>query len=267
MDNYRHCAFGVTFDVVAPASVLSRLVPRLPREPADFPPMAETPRPDAAWRTYEVRHTDGGWRLDVAGHTIVAGDSLDATLARLRGDAEVWTAIASPHALFVHAGAVSMNGRALLLPGASGVGKTTLVQALLHAGASYLSDDYAVLDIEGRVWSYAKPLAVRTPNGRRTIGAAALGAPIAHGPCVAALVVETHYRAGATMALAAHGRAAGLLALLRNAPGARIAARRRLDVLARALHRAEVLAGPRGDADAAAVTLLDRLAHGAAFVS
>lgn len=263
MHRHRHTAFGAAFEVVAPATVLERLVPRLPREPAGFP-VTTVPAPDAVWRTYELRRAGAAWVLRVAGAVIGSAASLDVVLERLRGDAEVWTAIASPHALFVHAGAVAVDGRALLLPGVSGAGKTTLVGALLRAGASYLSDDYAVLDPEGRVWSYAKPLAVRTSTGRRAVGAETLGASLVHGPCAAALLVDTHYLAGAATSLATLGRAAGVVALLRNAPGARVGVRRHLEVLTRALRDADVLAGPRGDADATATLLLDRLARSAA---
>jgi hypothetical protein len=267
MHRHHHHAFGVRFEVVAPATVLADIVPRLPREPAGFPSPAPAAASTVSWRTYEVRSAGSGWALHVGSDVIGTAASLDVVLERLRGDTEVWTAIASPHALFVHAGAVAVDGRALLLPGASGAGKTTLVGALLRAGASYLSDDYAVIDPEGRVWSYAKPLSVRTSTGRRTVGAEALGAPIVDGPCTAALLVDTHYLAGGTTTLTTRGRAAGVVALLRNAPGARVAVRRHLEILTRALHHADVLAGPRGDADVTATLLLERLARGAAVVT
>ena len=68
--------------------------------------------------------------------------------------------------VFVHAGVVGWKGRALVLPGKSGAGKTTLVAELIRAGATYYSDEYAVLDERGRVHPYARPLAVRV-DGRR----------------------------------------------------------------------------------------------------
>jgi len=43
----------------------------------------------------------------------------------------------------LHAGAVALNGRALLLLGESWAGKTTLVSALVARGGALLSDDYA----------------------------------------------------------------------------------------------------------------------------
>jgi hypothetical protein len=64
---------------------------------------------------------------------------------------------------FVHAGVVGWNGRAILVPGRSRSGKTTLVAELVKAGAQYLSDEFAVLDGRGRVHPFAKPLSIRGP--------------------------------------------------------------------------------------------------------
>ena len=44
-----------------------------------------------------------------------------------------------------HAGAVRIDGRTILLPGNSGAGKTSLVVALLHAGADYIANDRVFL--------------------------------------------------------------------------------------------------------------------------
>ena len=50
------------------------------------------------------------------------------------------------YALQLHTAAVAREGRALLLPGPAGVGKSTLTAALLDEGFGYLSDDMVVLD-------------------------------------------------------------------------------------------------------------------------
>ena len=61
----------------------------------------------------------------------------------------------APDRVFVHAGVVAWRGRALVLPGTSFAGKTTLVAELVRAGAIYYSDEYAVLDEQGRVHPYS----------------------------------------------------------------------------------------------------------------
>ena len=48
--------------------------------------------------------------------------------------------------LSVHAGVVAFGSRGILLPGAAGSGKTTLTAGLLRAGATYFSDEIAVIE-------------------------------------------------------------------------------------------------------------------------
>ncbi|MBL8906010.1 MAG: hypothetical protein JNM20_04965 [Rhizobiales bacterium] len=55
------------------------------------------------------------------------------------------------HCAFIHAGLVLHEGRAILLPGLSRAGKSTLTAALVRAGAKYVSDDVAVIGGDGRV--------------------------------------------------------------------------------------------------------------------
>lgn len=50
------------------------------------------------------------------------------------------------HLVFVHAGVVAINGRACVIVGDSGAGKTSTVGALVARGAAYLSDEVALLD-------------------------------------------------------------------------------------------------------------------------
>ena len=61
----------------------------------------------------------------------------------------------------VHAGAVLIDGRALLLPGSSHAGKSSLVAELLRRGASHFSDEYALIDDRGCTHSYPRPLLLR----------------------------------------------------------------------------------------------------------
>jgi hypothetical protein len=86
---------------------------------------------------------------------------LDEVLRALEKHLHLYVGEAASNRVFVHAGAVGWRGRALLLPGPSRAGKTTLVTALLRAGASYYSDEYAVLDPDGRLWPFARRLSVR----------------------------------------------------------------------------------------------------------
>lgn len=72
-----------------------------------------------------------------------------------------YMAAMATEAAYVHAGAVEWNGRAILLPGRTYVGKSTLVRALVEMGARYLSDEYAVVDRQGLVHSFPRWLSLR----------------------------------------------------------------------------------------------------------
>src|SRR5262249_6714881 len=108
-------------------------------------------------------------------------------------------AVKARHRLFVHAGVVGWRGRAIMVPGRSMTGKTVLVEALVRAGATYYSDDYAILDTRGCVYPYAKPLSLRENGGviRRHLPVESLGGRCGTKPLPVGLVVVTRYEAGA----------------------------------------------------------------------
>src|SRR5262249_31072298 len=92
------------------------------------------------------------------------GLDLVMQLDLLRALLELRIATNAPSRIFVHAGVVEWRGHAILFPGRSRSGKTTLVAALLRAGAKYYSDEFAVLDAAGRVHPWARPLRMRRPG-------------------------------------------------------------------------------------------------------
>ena len=71
--------------------------------------------------------------------------------------------------IFVHAGVVSFEDGAILIPGKSFSGKTTLVRALVSQGGAYYSDEFAVLDSRGRVFPWAEALSIRDPTKRQAL--------------------------------------------------------------------------------------------------
>ena len=161
--------------------------------------------------------------------------------------------------VFIHAGVVGFRGRAIVVPGRSFTGKSTLIAALLRAGARYLSDEYAVLDDRGRVHPYPRPLSLRAPGKRRGVRreAAALGAKVGRRALPVGLIVVTRYAAGAprfTPAALSAGQAA--LALLDNAIAARSAPERVWPALRAAVASARAVRGDRGEADEAAGAIL-----------
>ena len=168
----------------------------------------------------------------------------------LAAHAERVIAERTPDHLFVHAGVVGWDGCAIVMPGTSFAGKTTLVQAWLAAGATYYSDEFAVLDRSGRVHPFARPLAIRdgaTGLTRRvpvvTVGARAGTMPLAVG-----LVLSTSYRAGARWQPRRLTPAAALLALMRHTVAARRDPAHSMPILKQTVIGSLALAGPRGEA-------------------
>jgi hypothetical protein len=69
--------------------------------------------------------------------------------------------------LLIHAGAASAPEGALLVPGGTGSGKSTLVAALLQRGFEYLSDDFAAIDpITTKIYPYPKRISLKRPSLR-----------------------------------------------------------------------------------------------------
>jgi HprK-related kinase A len=67
-----------------------------------------------------------------------------------------------PGFLELHASAMSRDGKAAIFPGAPGRGKTTLAAGLLARGWSYLSDEFALIDVTtGLLHAYPKALCIK----------------------------------------------------------------------------------------------------------
>src|SRR5205807_988768 len=125
--------------------------------------------------------------------------------------------------IFIHAGVVGWQGGAILLPGQSSAGKTTLVAELVRAGTLYYSDEYAVVDSKGRVHPFAQPLAMRGPEGGPQIKCPVeqLGGQEGQAPLSVRLVAITRYEAGAVWRPHQLTRGEGILALLEHTVAAR----------------------------------------------
>jgi hypothetical protein len=160
--------------------------------------------------------------------------------------------------VFVHAGVVGWRGQAILLPGRSFAGKSSLVAALLKAGAEYLSDEYAVCDSNGLVYPYARRLSLRQDDGAklRRPRPEDFGSRTSAGPLPIGLVAMTKYVAGARWRPTHAPRGWAALALLDNMVPIRRQPGRCLHVAHLILAGAPCLRGKRGEAEDAARALL-----------
>ena len=85
-------------------------------------------------------------------------NDVEKLFAVLAEDLHFRIAVIARHKVFVNAGVVGWRGQAILLPGNATSGKSTLVHALVRAGAVYYSDMFAVVDASGLVHPYGVPL-------------------------------------------------------------------------------------------------------------
>lgn len=163
--------------------------------------------------------------------------------------------------LFVHAGVVGLGGHAILLPGRSWAGKSTLVHALVQAGASYLSDEYARVTPDGRIAPYPRPIQLRTGGGRELVDPHTIG-KVAQGLHRPALVVLTHHHENAKFDPVAVPPAQAALELFNNivvAQGSPALATRAAAQVARAAVTVRSSRGEAADAASAILTLAHKL--------
>ncbi|MFL5906596.1 MAG: hypothetical protein ACJ75Z_03240 [Solirubrobacterales bacterium] len=113
---------------------------------------------------YDIRDGEHAKLLDPASW-ICANVDLELVLGLLETHLHGTVALRAVDRTFVYGGAVAYRDRAVILPAAALTGKSTLVAALVRAGATYYSDTFAVLDPEGRVHPYATP--IRLPGADR----------------------------------------------------------------------------------------------------
>jgi hypothetical protein len=161
--------------------------------------------------------------------------------------------------VFVHAGAVGWQGRAIIIPGRSMSGKTSLVAELVRAGATYYSDEYAVLDRRGRLHPYTAPLAVRQPDSfkQKRCRAEELGGGNGVKPLPVGLVVVSRYEPGRLWQPRRISSGQAVLEMLANAVPARRKPGAVITTLSKAVAEAVALKSSRGEARETAELILD----------
>jgi hypothetical protein len=163
--------------------------------------------------------------------------------------------------VFIHAGVVGWQGRAIVLPGRTLAGKTTLVAALMRAGAEYYSDEYAVVDREGMVHPYPKPLGMRQPESIKQTNHSAqeLGGRVGRKSLPVGAVIVSRFREGATWRPRRLSAGRAVLALLEHCASAQRSPGDAVETAKKMVSSAVLLKGTRGEADELAPLLLRRL--------
>jgi hypothetical protein len=103
---------------------------------------------------------DARWSLRVGdGEELTFGSRLSVAL-RAVGEVNNLAVASVPDQLVFHAGAVSDDGRGVLLPGGSNHGKSTLTAALITDGFRYLTDEAAAITEDLHIRPFAKSIAL-----------------------------------------------------------------------------------------------------------
>src|SRR6266550_6214243 len=251
-DGMSFTSYGVRVGVrVNDSAILSDLIARLPpgSKPATFAVVehlysiiGSSARPDSRVRRLNL----GYWNL----LRFARAREFDSVLEAFESHVQLTVAEFAPRRVFVHAGVVGWKDRAILIPGLSQSGKTTLVDQLIRAGATYYSDEYAVLDERGRVHPYPRALGMRLPASGQSqkVRAEEVGAIVGSKPLRVGLVVSTNYKHGARWRPRQVTRGQGVLELMSNTVSARSQPELALAVLPAALESARILKGLRGEA-------------------
>ena len=220
-------------------------------------------------RLYSIFIGGAGPRANVRRFNLLYGNHLrvarslqvEDIFERLETDMRLFVAEVARHRVFVHAGVVGWKGRAIVIPGRSYSGKSTMVAELVRAGATYYSDEYAVFDSRGRVHPFAKPLEIRETGGhtQTKMGVETFGGQTGTKAIPVGLVMVTEFKAGAKWRPRELSAGKAILALLANTVSARRRPEKALATLQKVAAEAQILKGVRGQASGLAKDILARV--------
>lgn len=232
------------------------------------PPLWKPTSAPSVERMFSFRFGAGSSRNRGSSHVLsdsledpVRSRSLETILDAFRIRLKMYVAEMARRRVFVHAGAVAWQGKAIIIPGRSMSGKTSLVAELVRAGAIYYSDEYAVLDTQGRVHPYPQPLQIRKADSvkQQECLAEEIGGVTGTRPLPVGLVVVSRHEVGACWRPQPCSAGQAILELLANTVPARRKPEVVIPTLQRAVSGATVLKGARGEAKETARLILQRL--------
>jgi hypothetical protein len=260
--NFSFVSYGVHVDFRA--SDRSLLIPLTSYLPPGWQPSVSPEDADLCYFLVNTVLEEGGdlvYQLYRGVEQISQTQNLEDVYEIFDSDLRLQVGIQVEDYLFVHAGVVGWQGKAIAIPGRSFSGKTTLVAELVRAGATYYSDEYAVLDQQGLVHPYPRQLSIRQGVGKRNMrcDAAELGGKVGTEPLPITMVVSTHYVPDAVWEPRQISGGQAILAMFDNTIVAQLRPEFALSVLSQAISGAVGLEGDRGETQQVAVALLERL--------
>jgi hypothetical protein len=176
----------------------------------------------------DIWRTDMGFKLQSVEPLELTGDSCEPLMPYLKEEILLQFMRTRPDLLWIHAGAVERNGRALLIAAASGQGKSTLTTLLLDYGWRLMSDDVAPvrMDTDEVLPFYQAPLRRLDPGMDVPVEEVSAlqreaievpGKALRHEPAHVGAIVFPVFARGKSVELTTLKRGDGALELLRNA--------------------------------------------------
>ncbi|MEM7302947.1 MAG: hypothetical protein AAF468_17860 [Pseudomonadota bacterium] len=179
-------------------------------------------------------------------------DKFDAYLA-------LSVAYLAPRHVFIHAGCVGWKGKAIIIPGLTLSGKSSLTKALVEAGCTYYSDEFAVLDKNGRVFAWPKSLSMReNPTAQQQdVPIEEIGGVQGHKMLEPGLVVMSKYKEGVKWRPKKLTSGETLFGLMENCVGVRYAPDRSMNAMQAVVAKAKGIKSSRGEAVDVAQRIID----------
>ncbi len=247
-------AFGWRVAILADCertrAVLDRyLFPWLPRCAA---PLAEE------GAIFQVLPAEEGFEVRDGGRTVAHAATLETLVPLLQGLLDEGIVHRLTGMVAVHAGAVAFGGSAILLPGPSHAGKSTLVAELVRRGCVYFSDEYALIDDLGLAHPYPRAMMLR--NGlveARPFLASEWNVEVGRGPAPVRLILALEHAADSAWNIRRVPQSEMLLMLLKNTPHSVTGPRDLVTPFLRASGSAACFTGIRSEAASAAGRILE----------
>ena len=228
------------------------LFPWLPRLP-----LVSLDNVSATSLTFRMEQHSGGILIFRDDNSEITAETIETAIPLLQSAIDEAIVVRASHFVFVHAGVVAVAGGAILLPGLSHAGKSTLVAELVRRGATYFSDEYAVIEADGSVHPY--PRAIMLRNGepeQRAVLPSQLAASIGAGGVPARLILMLQYTAGESFQVRKLNHSEALMTLLQSTPQVLADAPYIFAPLGRVAASAVTFTGVRGEAELAADRIL-----------
>jgi hypothetical protein len=206
------------------------------------------------------RRNDGWYFVRDRGSEFVAGDTRNGLMKYLDTLVRFKIAEFAVDHVFVHAGVVGWNGKAIVFPADSNCGKTTLTAELVRNGATYYSDDFAVFDSQGMVHPFARGLSVRKKSRAwkiTDIDVESIGGVAGTSPLPVGFVFLTKYKDNARWKPKMLTPGQGMVEMIRQTIPIRYAPEFSMKVLKKITSGATIVKGYRSEAKDAAKTILE----------